>query len=442
MKETEHVLRKMNVYSEVMDQILKLFKSSSTSLSTSTAASIDSGHLPSSIMVGPYLQSLPAEILHQIFIYLDPQSLISLSRTSELLRKHSQNDLLWARIVRENVPGPVESPAPCLSWKDLYVGHYPYWFLPRHKIWFSDKSHAGSTMTGNVIVALYDPRRGCLEAYRLVAEHGPNEVHGWDYNPQVIIHTFNPKVRLWRDDPVIKLYVNGAIGRKVSRMETPLPTGAAQGICSAISLCQIIPDELQEESMALWPPAIFPAPHRVRSESPTMFRGEASRPQTMAQASDRMFRIRRWIDFRGMRAPLGVRIGEDVTTFSTLPQESFTPTKERPWQGIWVGDYAGHGCEFLVILQKDVQNRALDATLGHIDDHAPEDGACSGRLEAMKLTGDPNVPRGEYTWIAEDIGPKGLIRIADEEIFKGARVVKSRGNTANRGYRNRESWLW
>ena len=65
-----------------------------------------------------------------------------------------------------------------------------------------------------------------------------------------------------------------------------------------------------------------------------------------------------------------------------------------------------------------------------------EDEPCYGRLEAVKLTGDPNVPRGEYTWIAEDIGSKGLIRIAHEQVFKGARVVKSLGHVAEREFRN------
>lgn len=206
-----------------------------------------------------------------------------------------------------------------------------------------------------------------------------------------------------------------------------------------ISLCRIISDELQDESMALWPPAICPASHRVRNESPTLFRGEASKPATMAQASDSTFRIRKWVDFRGMGAPLGVRIGEDVITFGTLTEESYTPTKEKPWQGIWVGDYAGHGCEFLVVLQKDLGLPAPGTMLDHLPGGTERDRTCTGRLEAIKLTGDNNVPRGEYTWIAEDIGPQGLIRIANEDIFKGARVVRSRGNTAVRGYRSRKS---
>ena len=67
-----------------------------------------------------------------------------------------------------------------------------------------------------------------------------------------------------------------------------------------------------------------------------------------------------------------------------------------------------------------------------------DDPACRGRIEAVKLTGDPNIPRGEYTFIAPDIGPGGLIRVADEELFKGARIVKSVGHIAARGFRDGE----
>lgn len=65
-----------------------------------------------------------------------------------------------------------------------------------------------------------------------------------------------------------------------------------------------------------------------------------------------------------------------------------------------------------------------------------EEDIYSGRLEAIKLTGDPNVPRGEYTFIAEDIGRRGLIRVAEEPTFRGARVVKSVGHIAGRFFRD------
>jgi len=211
---------------------------------------------------------------------------------------------------------------------------------------------------------------------------------------------------------------------------------------------------------------------------------------------------------------MGMRIGEDVTTWATLPESSYTPTPQKPWQGIWCGDYAGHGCEFLAIMQPDeadakpLPERALWALRAREREEsvssegswttAPTDAAGSsawasdeesvnggvemvaaamenaddledsvatlqegyhdyisgpvgssykgkadedesvykGRIEAVKLTGDPNIPRGEYTFIAPDIGPNGLIRVAKEEIFKGARIVRSVGHIAATGFRD------
>lgn len=333
-------------------------------------------------------------------------------------------------------------------------------------------------MTGQVIIARFDPRRGCIEAYRLVSEHGDHRFEHWEWDSEVIIHTFNPKVSLLLDDPVIKLDLGWHRGQNVAPRETLMQTGGAVNIRSSIALCQSIPVSLQNPSMALWPPAIIPATQRVRNESQFKFSSPGHRPRSLAEASDSTFRIRKWLEFRG---PGSARMGEDVMTFSTILEESYTSTKQKPWQGIWVGDYSGHGCEFLVIVQKAVdcgqvpiiasrsssqsslttlasaeyvnstsevtaseeQSPTIETTMNHENvvleeepSEPPEDGSCWGRLEAIKLTGDPNVPRGEYTWIAEDIGPKGLLRIANEQIFKGARVVRSLGHIAAEEFRD------
>jgi len=157
--------------------------------------------------------------------------------------------------------------------------------------------------------------------------------------------------------------------------------------------------------------------------------------------------------------------------------ECYTPTKERPWQGIWCGDYSGHGCEFLLITQSDGQKALPDKarkaiatwprtniepwghdggdsdedasdnedepatgslqfeTLIHEDPHHSESsspgGASStpkhvdeapycGRLEAIKLTGDPNIPRGEITFVADDIGVGGFLGHATEPEFSSS----------------------
>ena len=446
-----------------MDTLIKIFRSRKLALADphdreASLPHMDSPIAPTMVYAEPSpLQVLPAEIIYEILTFLPPLSLANLSRTSKLLRAHAHTDSLWTRFIREHVPHQRELQYyPADSWRDLYIALHPYWFMTKKKIWFSDKAHSGSTMTGNLVVCRYDPRRGCIEGYRLVAKHGKHSFASWDWKPDVIIHTFNPVVEIWLDDPIVKLDMGCRQGHKSVQDEVMMQTGTARGVRSMISLCHGISPELQSDAMALWPPRIIPASERVRNESRHLFRGEGHRPSTLADASENCFRIRKWVEFGGMGAPLGVHIGEDVMTFSTLPEDYYTPTKERPWQGIWVGDYSGHGCEFLLLLQRDVDGAlgapksSFESPLRHawLETDRPgeprktelgEDGSCVGRLEAIKLTGDPNVPRGEYTWIAEDIGPKGLLRVADEQMFRGARVVRSLGHSAARGFRNGNS---
>ena len=512
-----------------MERIIGLLKSPSTSLSSTRCASNvkespATAEAVKSLCSHPHntmppgtsnLEALPSEIINHILAFLPPASLARLSRTCGLLRSHAHNDVLWMPIVRNIAAGlgGLESPSPAESWRDLYIAHHPYWFLVQNKIWFADVRN-----NGLLILARYNSQNGCIEAFRLLAEHGAHQNETWAHNPEVIIHTFNPRVSLWLDDPVIKLGFDKKFRHNDNRLqkEVAMQTGTMHGICSMISLCRPIPKALQVAAMALWPPAIIPAKERVRNESATKFRTEEHRPQTLDLISDGTFRIRKWLEFSNLMQPLNaVRLGEEVLTFSTLLEESYVPSRKKPWQGIWVGDYSGHGCEFLLVLQRDVTSpmalsrtpstgslpRGMAMAMGDADTglqdsdrvrHSAEaiesqrdvhpdpvaetagpstwrseesfthrydkkaqwtkntqdddlaaldaqDSSTetpSGRLEAIKLTGDINVPRGEYTWIAEDIGPNGLIRVANEQMFVGARTVRSWGHIAGRGYRH------
>ncbi|KAL8672789.1 MAG: hypothetical protein Q9224_007555, partial [Gallowayella concinna] len=302
------------------------------------------------------------------------------------------------------------------------------------------KAYSGSTWIGNLVLVRYDARRGCIEGLRILAKQGIHSFESWDWQPEVIIHTFNPQVELFVDDPIVKIDRGMYAEHNSAQEEILMNTGYSRGVRSSISLCHAIAPDQQDHAMALWPSSIIPARERVRCESRHLFRGEGHRPKSVQDVSEDTFRIRKWVEFGGMGAPFGVHVGEDVMTFSTVPEEYYTPTKEKPWQGIWVGDYSGHGCEFLLLIQCAVDKSsgtpksASNTPLRHHFDGSDqqgrlslpvpkgEDGSCAGRLEAIKLTGDPNVPRGEYTWVAEDIGSGGLLRISNEKMFKGARV--------------------
>ncbi len=140
----------------------------------------------------------------------------------------------------------------------------------------------------------------------------------------------------------------------------------------------------------------------------------------------------------------GLHLGEEVYTYSTLEPWLYTPTEEKPYRGIFVGDYSGHGCEFLLMHQPDNEEPFDEAsvirreyeTVEEWEARKKEERVFRGSLEAIKLTGDPNVPRGEHTFIADDLSSTGFVRTATESRFKGARIVKSRGHIAARMFRN------
>lgn len=344
----------------------------------------------------------------------------------------------------------VKSPSPCATYRELYKAHDPYWFLPKYKIWFSDYF-----LTGKLIIVRYDSRRGCIEGYRLVAERKPTEFEPWEYDDEVIIHSFEPKVRLHRDLPVLQIDLPSASSSNRHEessprrlvVETPMHIHdrSRRGTFTNLMLSRAVEER---PNMALWPPEIIPAKHRVRNASQGNFKDLGHQPQKRSEISDQTFRIRRWVQMSGQQvpgqAPVNDRLAEEVSTYSTVDPALYTPTADKPYRGIWVGDYAGHGCEFILIHQPDDEipfdessvvqreNETLDEYLVR----KREERIYRGRLEAIKLTGDPNVPRGEYTFIADDLGKDGFVRVADESKFEGARIVRSRGHVAERLFKN------
>ncbi|KAF2260416.1 hypothetical protein CC78DRAFT_26520 [Lojkania enalia] len=451
------------------------------------------------LRVSPFL-TLPSELIHHILSFLSLSDLHSVGLANRALHQHSLQDTLYQPFVQSHVPGQTVIKPKNSTWRELYRTHHPYWFIPQNKIWFADNAH-----TGKLLISRYNHHLNTIEAYALVAERRQPTFTTWDWNPEAIIHTFSPKIRLDLNVPIIRLDTaaySSAEGSSPYRLQREVPMDlhlsprASAGLYSRLMLTKPWPPAITTAATPVWPPLILPSPVRTRNDSATHFRDHSHRPANTSELSTASFRIRKWMEFASRSQGVSMRVGEDITTWATLREESYRPTKQKPWQGIWCGDYAGHGCEFLAILQRDgetplperaewamrarerqgslsseeswstapTEAEAMDIEgdeLGALHEHLLEDSVdtlhasveepCSplaelpdeedesvyhGSIEAVKLTGDPNIPRGEYTFIAPDIGPAGLIRVATEEIFKGARIVKSVGHIAAQGFRD------
>jgi hypothetical protein len=450
------------------------------------------------------LLNLPSELLHHILSYLSLSDLLSVTLVNKGLREHALEDTLWQPFVQAEVPGSSVPKPSHLTWRELFQQHHPYWFLSRRKLWFADTPH-----TGKLIIARYDHRINAIEAYALVAERRTPTFLSWDEHPEAIIHTFSPRVQLDLNAPIVRLNADayeGAFPRHGSRLQKEVSNslhcdkmGQAARLYSQLILSRPLSEHSIRDATPVWPPLILPSTERTRNDTPpSQYRDAGQKPGVLHELSTSTFRLRKWMEFTTRAPGVNMRVGEDVTTWATLPEDCYTPTPKKPWQGIWCGDYAGHGCEFLLVMQPDspkpLPERAEWALRAREREHsvssegswstAPTDAPSSdnndggvmqtaddledsvvtlqeayheqrlaspptdvsmeddddtvyrGRIEAVKLTGDPNIPRGEYTFIAPDIGPNGLLRVATEDIFKEARIVKSVGHIAARGFRD------
>ncbi|EFQ85711.1 hypothetical protein PTT_19275 [Pyrenophora teres f. teres 0-1] len=457
---------------------------------------------PGPQLTTPPLLTLPSELLHQILGYLSLSDVLSVGLVNKVLHEHTIQDNLWQSFVEAEIPCPDVIKPARLTWRELFRQHHPYWFIARNKIWFSDTPN-----TGKLLVARYDHRLNAIEAYALVAERQIPVALSWANHPEAIIHTFSPRVQLDLNAPVVRLNWDAyedAVGDMGYRLLKEIPMslfrerpGQNAGVFSRLMLTRPWPKDITTNSTPVWPPLTLPSVHRTRNDNvPSGFRQPGQKPAQLDELSTSTFRLRKWMQFSTESLGMRMRIGEDITTWATLPEECYTPTPQKPWQGIWCGDYAGHGCEFLVIMQRDnpkplperaewvmrTREREGSVSSGGSWTTAPTNTAASeggdeemenasdledsvatlqqayheqdlesptsagptkeddtiyrGRIEAVKLTGDPNIPRGEYTFIAPDIGPNGLLRVATEDIFKGARIVKSVGHIAATGFRD------
>ncbi|CCF46643.1 F-box domain-containing protein [Colletotrichum higginsianum] len=166
----------------------------------SIASSTEAPSLPADN--GCRLLSLPSELIDAVLSYLPPCDLAIVSETCRSLHAHATSDVHWYQRVQANIPGTkLETPYPCRTYRELYAAHDPRWFLPKYKIWFCDRD-----LMGKMIVVRYDQRRGCIEGYQLLAVSSRTTYQHWPADNSVIIHAFEPRVKLHLDKPVLQFH--------------------------------------------------------------------------------------------------------------------------------------------------------------------------------------------------------------------------------------------
>ena len=272
------------------------------------------------------LLGLPAHILEYLLEFLSPVSLASSSSTCRALYTLATQDRLWAvHLHALDLAATPDLPAPFPSHRALYAAHYPYWHVPAQRLWFTDGGAYGDP-AGQLALATYDPATGRIEAHAVVADRagapddfpdGPNlsvaRSAAWARGPGVAAAPFYPRVRLFREQPAVRLEP-----RPLQNSHRPMPARQSshggqskaalptrmgevdivtrgETVHARIFPARALPPRGIARSTAVWPPRAIPARSRVHRDSASKFRDGSHRPSCEAEVSPDIFRVRRWM---------------------------------------------------------------------------------------------------------------------------------------------------
>jgi hypothetical protein len=146
---------------------------------------------------------LPDTILTCIISYLDdPQSLARAASVSRQFREIAYSDELWKTFVNSCLPTSIKSCKPAPSFRRLFIAFHPYWFIPKFRFWLSDEYPRGQ-----LLIARFNPSPLCIEAWAVVADRENARYQPWSFDPEVMIHESDMRVRVDQQHPVFRFGV-------------------------------------------------------------------------------------------------------------------------------------------------------------------------------------------------------------------------------------------
>lgn len=242
-----------------------------------------------------------------------------------MMYTYAADERLWKAHVQDNVPcQQITSPYPFETFQELYAARDPHWFIPKYKLWFADNG-----LPGRLMAVQYDQRRGMIEGFQVVARNKNTSFHTWHPNANTIISGFNPDVKIYHDNPILRLPV--AAGAKSSesgsqhqrpkagtrfKPEFYMPTTDLSGLQSSFAFAKgLTPDEVSARLNPpfpyrnVWPPRSIPSPQRVVGaglDHPSSLDSRRDRPNTRGQVCERAFRIHKWLHVTPIDNPHGL----------------------------------------------------------------------------------------------------------------------------------------
>lgn len=377
---------------------------------------------------------LPRELIASIIISLPVEALSKLCLTHSYFNDILRDDLVWRRSIfpRQIVNSSFEySHIRCEGWhadrrrpptylrKTIDAGMTPLYKTPkpygsyrqlyasvlREHGWMLGTWAGNCQWLGSLIEVFYNHRAGTIQCRRLqpFAVFSKPEIFSSDSS--VRWRDFKPVVQAW-DETVF------AFGRdlepsqqtaKVSRLVAEVidpSTTTANG-----------------EPRKLWPTINIPVTDRIYPTERSIT-DQANGVHEDVKYSDDLMAISRPIFSATLENDIVSYddIPRHTEIFYRLPRNLPAPTNFKQYSGLFMGDYSAHGPEILYLYYPTPTS-----------------------LHAVKVTGDPNVPRGELSWVVDDLTRP--TRICTEREWPGGRAFAGRGQICyHHGFTN-PTWI-